>query len=72
VEDLALACGENSPLAAPDEKEAGLLEAQVTALEKRLIMTALTDSQHNHTHAARQLGISRVGLLNKMRRYGLR
>ena len=76
VEDLALACGESSLLANADANEgtedAGLLEAQVAALEKRLIVAALAESSHNHTHAARQLGISRVGLLNKMRRYGLR
>lgn len=79
VEDLALACGEESPLggagggaAGAATEEAGLLEAQVAALEKRLIVAALAESGHNHTHAARQLGISRVGLLGKMRRFGLR
>ncbi|MFZ6680448.1 sigma-54-dependent transcriptional regulator [Undibacterium sp. Tian12W] len=70
VDDLALACGEvasDAPVV-----DTGLLEEQVAALEKRLIVGALNDNQHNHTHAAKQLGISRVGLLNKMRRYGLR
>ena len=71
VDDLALACGEVAAPAAMEEA-AGLLEAQVATLEKRLIVTALEDNEHNHTHAARQLGISRVGLLNKMRRHGLR
>ncbi|MFZ6768355.1 sigma-54-dependent transcriptional regulator [Undibacterium sp. Di26W] len=70
VDDLALACGEVSPPA--QDEVAGLLEEQVASLERRLIVTALEDSKHNHTHAARQLGISRVGLLNKMRRHGLR
>ncbi|MFZ6658495.1 sigma-54-dependent transcriptional regulator [Undibacterium sp. TJN19] len=70
VEDLALACGEVPATALTEET--GLLEAQVATLEKRLIVTALEDNDHNHTHAARQLGISRVGLLNKMRRHGLR
>ncbi|MES3021957.1 MAG: sigma-54 dependent transcriptional regulator [Pseudomonadota bacterium] len=70
VDDLALACGE---VAAPAQQvEAGPLEAQLAVLEKRLIVAALDESRHNHTHAARQLGISRVGLLNKMRRHGLR
>jgi len=68
--DLALACGEAVAQAAP--METGSLEGQVAALEKRLIVTALEESKHNHTHAAKQLGISRVGLLNKMRRHGLR
>ncbi len=70
TDDLALACGE-AP-SAPDEGSDGSLDAAVTALEKRLIGAALSENDHNHTHAARQLGISRVGLLNKMRRYGLR
>ncbi|NHZ91753.1 response regulator [Massilia sp. CCM 8733] len=70
VDDLALACGE---AAAPVVLEGdGLLDAQVAALEKRLIVAALDETSHNHTHAAKQLGISRVGLLNKMKRYGLR
>ena len=70
VDDLALACGEAAaePAAAAD----GSLDAAVVALEKRLISAALDETDHNHTHAARQLGISRVGLLNKMRRYNLR
>ena len=70
VDDLALACGETAaPLALEGD---GLLDAQVAALEKRLIVAALDETAHNHTHAAKQLGISRVGLLNKMKRYGLR
>ncbi|NHZ34612.1 sigma-54-dependent transcriptional regulator [Massilia rubra] len=70
VDDLALACGEAAaPLAVEGD---GLLDAQVAALEKRLIVAALDETAHNHTHAAKQLGISRVGLLNKMKRYRLR
>jgi transcriptional regulator with PAS, ATPase and Fis domain len=70
TDDLALACGE-AP-AAPAAPSDGSLDAAVAALEKRLITAALGENDHNHTHAARQLGISRVGLLNKMRRYSLR
>ncbi len=70
VDDLALACGE-AP-APPGATADGTLDAQVAALEKRLIVAALDATDHNHTHAAKQLGISRVGLLNKMRRYSLR
>ena len=70
VDDLALACGEVSM---PQQNSSGGdLEAQVAALEKRLIIAALDENKHNHTHAAKQLGISRLGLLNKLRRYGLR
>ncbi|HEX7643271.1 MAG TPA: sigma-54 dependent transcriptional regulator [Burkholderiaceae bacterium] len=70
LEDLALACGEVAAQA--PQQEAGSLEGQVAALERRLIVAALEENKHNHTHAARQLGVSRVGLLNKMRRHGLR
>jgi DNA-binding NtrC family response regulator len=70
TDDLALACGESA--LTQEETSDGSLDAAVMALEKRLIAAALSESDHNHTHAARQLGISRVGLLNKMRRYGLR
>ncbi|HEY8026402.1 MAG TPA: sigma-54 dependent transcriptional regulator [Burkholderiaceae bacterium] len=70
VDDLALACGEVAAATLPVETAS--LEGQIAALEKRLIVAALEENGHNHTHAARQLGISRVGLLNKMRRHGLR
>lgn len=69
-EELAMACGETAP--AEETSADAPLERQLAALEKRLIVEALTSSQHNHTHAARQLGISRVGLLKKMSRHGLR
>lgn len=70
VADLALACGE---AAAPASVVLdGTLDAQVAGLEKRLILATLDETGHNHTHAARQLGISRVELLNKTRRYSLR
>ena len=48
------------------------LEEEVSALERRRIMEALERSGHNHTHTARDLGRSRVGLLKKMDRMGLR
>lgn len=70
VDDLALACGDMA--AAPLAESDLTLDGQVASLEKRLIAAALEETAHNHTHAARQLGISRVGLLNKMKRYGLR
>ncbi|OOV87259.1 sigma-54-dependent transcriptional regulator [Oceanospirillum linum] len=47
------------------------LDEQVKALEIRLIHQALEKSQDNRTQAAKQLGISRQGLLKKIERYGL-
>lgn len=48
------------------------LEEHIQKLEKILIISALESTGHNHTHTADRLGISRVGLLKKMKRLGLR
>ncbi|MBI1207583.1 MAG: response regulator [Azospirillum sp.] len=48
------------------------LPAQVAALERRLITEALAATANNHSRTARRLGISRIGLLNKLDRLGLR
>ncbi len=70
VKDLALASGVKS---APDGNGESLsLQEQLAALEKSLCVLALEETRHNHTHAAKRLGISRAGLLKKMRKYGLR
>ena len=53
----------------PDTEET--LDEQVKALEIRLIHHALEKSQGNRTKAAKQLGISRQGLIKKIERYGL-
>ncbi|SBS37659.1 Nitrogen assimilation regulatory protein [Marinomonas spartinae] len=63
MEQLATA---NSLL--PDDKT---LEEQVRELEIRLIRQALDASDDNRSQAARQLGLSRQGLLKKIERYGL-
>ncbi|MCB5162936.1 sigma-54-dependent transcriptional regulator [Marinomonas algarum] len=47
------------------------LDEQVKALEIRLIDKALSQQQGNRTQAAKQLGISRQGLIKKIERYGL-
>lgn len=73
--DLAFAAGGEMPApagidaAAPGRRT---LEQEVAALERRLITQALEEVGHNHTHAARLLGLSRVGLLKKLDRMGLR
>jgi len=48
------------------------LHAAVAELEKRLIREALQTCQQNQLHAAKTLGLSRQGLINKMTRYGIR
>ncbi len=52
------------------EGEYGLPE-QVTSLEKRLIVKALTDTGGNKTQASKLLHITRQGLLKKIKRYQL-
>ncbi|WP_179505014.1 MULTISPECIES: sigma-54-dependent transcriptional regulator [unclassified Sphingomonas] len=70
VEDLAFATGETAPVTLPAANVT--LEEEVAALERRRIIEALERTGHNHTHTARDLGLSRVGLLKKMDRMGLR
>jgi Nif-specific regulatory protein len=47
------------------------LKEAVEELERRLIAAALQESQHNRQQAARTLGLSRQGLIKKMKRYGM-
>jgi Nif-specific regulatory protein len=47
------------------------LKEAVEALERRLITAALEECQHNQQRAARTLGLSRQGLIKKMKRYGI-
>lgn len=70
VEDLAFATGETAPVTLPAANVT--LEEEVAALERRRIIESLERTGHNHTHTARDLGLSRVGLLKKMDRMGLR
>ena len=47
------------------------LHAETRALEQRRLREALDGARGNKTRAARVLGLSRQGLLKKLRRYGL-
>ena len=47
------------------------LDARVEALERRLIQGALATEGGNRSRAAKRLGLSRQGLLNKLERYGI-
>ncbi len=78
VDLLQLAAGE-----APDEfaradarsdtvQEVGVLDAAMGELERRLVKDAMAASGGNQSEAARQLGVSRVGLIKKLGRLGLR
>jgi transcriptional regulator with PAS, ATPase and Fis domain len=50
---------------------AASLKAAVEQLEQRMIREALTLSKDNQMRAAKALGISRQGLIKKMKRYGM-
>lgn len=52
-------------------KQAGGLKEKVESLETYLVAQSLLRHKWNHSRAARELGISRVGLANKIKRYKL-
>jgi Nif-specific regulatory protein len=64
---------QNAPAAAPSKPPARpqSLKTAIEELERRLIGEALENTQHNQQQAARLLGLSRQGLINKMKRYRL-
>ncbi|MGN2392149.1 sigma-54-dependent transcriptional regulator [Pelomicrobium sp. G1] len=51
--------------------EKGTLKEKVEALEMHLVSQSLLKHKWNYSRAARELGISRVGLANKIKRYKL-
>jgi two-component system response regulator AtoC len=65
---------EGAPHAAAGPSEAGneaTLRERVAGFERDLIAQALERSDNNQSAAARELGISRVTLIDKMKRHGL-
>jgi two-component system NtrC family response regulator len=66
---LAFARGD-AGAAAPSQRRT--LDAEIATLETRMITEALAETGNNRSEAARVLGISRVGLLKKLDRLGLR
>jgi two-component system response regulator HupR/HoxA len=47
------------------------LKEKVESLEEELVKTSLKRHRWNQSEAARELGLSRVGLANKIKRYGI-
>jgi len=68
-EDLPVA-PPGEPALPPVRKEVSLKKA-VADLEKRMIAGALESTRNNQQQAARLLGLSRQGLINKMKRYSI-
>ncbi|HSD88769.1 MAG TPA: sigma-54 dependent transcriptional regulator [Kofleriaceae bacterium] len=56
---------------APDARNGPSLKEQVEAFERGLVGRALDATGGNQSEAARRLGVSRVTLIDKMKKYGL-
>ena len=61
----------DGPCMTPPMGEVHSLKDEVAEAERRAIRRALSMTGGNRTAAARQLGIHRTGLYQKMRHYGL-
>src|SRR4029450_3188547 len=57
---------------APSSTTPRFIKHVVSEVEKRMIQEALQQSKQNQLHAARTLGLSRHGLIKKMKRYNIR
>jgi two-component system response regulator AtoC len=55
----------------PDARNGPTLKEQVEAFERGLVSRALDSTGGNQSEAARRLGVSRVTLIDKMKKYGL-
>jgi two-component system response regulator HupR/HoxA len=66
-----LAAPQRSALSLPWDSQGKTLKDQVQTLEKHLVHETLERCHWNQSKAAGELGLSRVGLANKIRRYGL-
>ena len=56
---------------APDARNGPSLKEQVEAFERGLVARALDSTGGNQSEAARRLGVSRVTLIDKMKKYNL-
>ena len=52
-------------------RHTGTLQERLDAMEAAILKETLLRFRWNKTHAAKELGLSRVGLRNKMLRLGL-
>jgi transcriptional regulator with GAF, ATPase, and Fis domain len=68
---LSEAVRSSSSLLACDAARAGTLKYETDRLERKKILEALESCMWNKTRAARMLGLSRQGLMKKMRRFRL-
>jgi DNA-binding NtrC family response regulator len=71
-EDLSEAIRRSGTAVAASLSTSRLLKDVVSEIERRMIQEALQQSKQNQLHAAKVLGLSRHGLIKKMKRYNIR
>jgi Nif-specific regulatory protein len=71
-EDLSEPIRRSGTEVAPSLSTPRFLKEVVSEIEKRMIQEALQQSKQNQLHAAKALGLSRHGLIKKMKRYSIR
>jgi Nif-specific regulatory protein len=63
--------GRDQPAPSPKAKRPQSLKRAIEDLEREMISDALQNTRNNQQQAARLLGLSRQGLINKMKRYAI-
>jgi Nif-specific regulatory protein len=69
LDELPRPIGRDEPAAGPSRPNS--LKDAVEELERKMIQEALQGTRNNQQQAAKLLGLSRQGLINKMKRYSL-
>ena len=72
AELLRFVSGETDETTPSSRDAGGSLSQAIAELESRMLADALAAAGGNQSEAARTLGVSRVGLVKKMSRLGLR
>ena len=63
--------GSKDPDSNPSQTEGGTLKEHTESLERDMVISALKRFHGNQSRAAKALGLSRVGLANKIKRYAI-
>jgi len=71
-EDLSEAIRRSATEATPSISAPRFLKDIVSEIERRMIQEALQKTKQNQLHAAKALGLSRHGLIKKMKRYNIK
>jgi Nif-specific regulatory protein len=71
-QDLSEAIRRSGTEVAPSSSTPRFLKDVISEIEKRMIQEALQQTKQNQLHAAKTLGLSRHGLIKKMKRYAIK